>query len=128
MQNCCKNCHFLAKEWVDSGGRRNSFSWDDQERSDPRIKDNYSAKCAQGIWDTGIDPKLKSGLPELLQKQRGDTCFFVERQAGMSFQAAEKLHKIRYETRNLKKILLRTQWGIYVAAAGVVGELAVLDF
>ncbi len=41
----------------------------------------------------------------------------------MSFQAAEKLHKIRYETRNLKKILLRTQWGIYVAAAGVVVNL-----
>ena len=41
----------------------------------------------------------------------------------MSFQAAEKLHKIRYETRNLEKVLLRTQWGLYVAAAGVVVNL-----
>ena len=120
MRHRCQNCHFLAKEHVDPQGRRSLFSWDTQERSDLQIKGYYSAKCAQGIWDTGMDPNLNSRLPEILQKERRDTCFFIETQAGMSFPAARDLHKIRNENKNLKKSYRYTQIGLWMVAFGLL--------
>ena len=116
MQNCCKNCHFLAKENVNDAGHRGSSTWSAQERSDLHVKDYWAAKCVQGIWDTGIDPHLNSRLREILEKDRGDDCFFIETQDGMSFQAATALHKIRSENKNLKKSYRYTQIGLWIAA------------
>ena len=119
MKNCCKNCHFLAKESVNNAGDRYLFSWDTQERSALRVKEYYATKCAQGIWDTGIDPRLNSRLPEILQEQRRDDCFFIETHEGMSFQAARELHKIR----NMKKSYRYTQIGLWIAAIGLILNL-----
>ena len=59
---CCKNCHFLAKATVSVNGARHLWSWNEQERSDRRVNERDAAQCAQGVWDTGIDPHLNSRL------------------------------------------------------------------
>ena len=122
-KECCQNCHFLAKQINIGGAIGPRLSWDNEDRSNLQIKRDYAAQCEQGIWDTDIDPNLNLRLPEILQKQRRDTCFFIEAQAGMSFGAARALHKIRYETRNLKRTLLITQIGLWVSALGVIANL-----
>ena len=99
MRKCCQNCHFLAKEIVNDAGTRHRWSWNQRERSELRLKEHYAAQCAQGVWDTGIDPHLNAQLPKILLKQRGDSCFFLAAQSGMSFPAAEKLIALQ----NLKK-------------------------
>ena len=119
MRHCCKNCHFLVKEHRDPTGGIYRFSWNKRERSDLRVDEQYAANCFQGIWDTGVDPSLNKRLPEILNKQRRDDCFFIEPQEGMLFAAALELHKIR----NLKKSYLYTQIGLWIAAIGLVLNL-----
>ena len=91
MKKCCLNCHFLMKSTPSEAGKPLRFSWNKQELSQFRVSDHYAAECAQGVWDTGIDPGLNTQLREILQKKRGNSCFFIERQPGMSIPAAEKL-------------------------------------
>ena len=113
---CCKNCHFLAKATVSVNGARHRSSWNEQERSDRRINERAAAQCAQGVWDTGIDPHLNSRLDEILLEPRKDSCFFVKVQPGMSFAAAEKL----IELWNLKKSYWYAKCALWISIASVV--------
>ena len=107
MRHCCKNCHFLVKEHRDPTGGIYRFSWNKRERSDLRVDEQYAANCFQGIWDTGVDPSLNKRLPEILNKQRRDDCFFIAPQEGMLFDAALELHKIR---KSKKELSLYPNW------------------
>ena len=71
MRECCQNCHFLAKATVAASGPIHRWSWNEQERIDLHLKRGEAAQCAQGVWDTGVDPHLNSRLSEILLKQRG---------------------------------------------------------
>ena len=122
IRHCCRNCHFLAKELIDCRHVSN-HSWSAQDRKNLQIGDMYSAKCAEGIWDTGVNPELKLHLKEILLKQRQDRCFFVEVQEGMLFETARKLHRIRSESRNLKKSYRYTQLGLWIATLGLFMNL-----
>lgn len=101
-RKCCRNCHFLAKaSRSPTDGTSFRFSWNEGERSDPSsLSDHYAAECAQGVWDTGIDPSLKAQLPDILRKRRWGSCFFIRVQQGMSFPAAEKLLKLQKMRRS----------------------------
>ena len=117
-KQCCRNCHFLAQRSLKMGApiRAEKKSWSAQERSSSQRKAHLSPLCFQGIWDVEIGP---INIEDELRKPRGDTCFFIEAQEGMSFEAAQALHKIRSETRNLKKTLYITQIGLLISALGV---------
>ena len=49
--NCCKNCHFLAKNHVGPGGAVSRLTWNDKERSNCHIADHYSSECARGCLE-----------------------------------------------------------------------------
>ena len=116
IRHCCK-------KHMDIVGKKSNHSWSAHDRKNLQIKYMYSAKCAEGIWDTGVNPELKLDLEEILLKQRRDTCFFVEVQDGMLFETARKLHRIRSENRNLKKSHRYTQLGLWIAALGLFMNL-----
>ena len=118
LKKCCRNCHFLAKTAAAPDRRR--FSWDKKEREELEIPDHYTAECGKGIWNTAIDPNLKSRLSEILSEDRKDNCFFIENHPGMSFSAAEELHRIRNDNRQLKKSYRFTQVGLLIAALGLI--------
>ena len=123
MRKCCQNCHFLAKEIVNDAGTRHRWSWDQRERSELRLKEHCAAQCAQGVWDTGIDPHLNAQLPKILLKQRGDSCFFLAAQSGMSFPAAEKL----IELQNLKKSYWYARTALWISLiSAVVAAIAMV--
>ena len=97
--NCCRNCHFLAK-YVNSGyGYFNRWTWNAEERSDLQVKDFYGVECAKGIWSAGIDPEINSRLEEELLKERNE-CFYLEfdeATKSMTFDAATELLQLRRE-------------------------------
>ena len=70
----------------------------------------------RGVWDTGVDPHLNSRLSEILLKQRGDSCFFVEAQPGMLFDAAEKF----LELQNLKKSYRHARTALWISFTALV--------
>lgn len=117
-KKCCKNCHFLTKTTPSPG--RNRFSWDANEREELEVPEHYTSECRKGIWSTGIDPHLNSRLSEILLEDRKDNCFYIEYHPGMSFGAAEELHRIRNDNRQLKKSYRYTQAGLWIAAISVV--------
>lgn len=118
--HCCKNCHFLTKTVRDNVGDSFLFSWNIDERSKLELKEHYSASCYKGIWDTGIDSRLNSRMKDILLENRRDSCFFIEAQKGMSFQAATELHKIRSENRQLKRSYRYTQIALWLSAIGLI--------
>lgn len=120
----CQNCHFLNKTYRTDRGSESNHTWSREDRDNLNVKDHYAASCWRGIWDTGIDPGLNNQLPDVLTRGRRDECFFVEYHAGMSYQAATELHRIRNDTRQLKKSYRYTQIALWLAAAGVVGNFA----
>ncbi len=99
------------------------FSWTKGERDRLHIQDNCTATCSMGIWNTQLSPKLNSQLPEILKKERKDTCFFIEFHEGMSFPAARDLQKLRYENRNLKRSYRYTQIGLWIASISLAANL-----
>ena len=135
MKHCCRECHFLAREYPADfprhrdeallvGGMPQSrrMSWSKEERETGQMKHEKIASpmCCQGIWDAGIDPNLNSKLDELIDKNRKDDCFFIEHSEGMSFAGAIELHRIRNENRQLKRSYRYTLWGLIIAGIGLV--------
>ena len=129
MKHCCRECHFLAREYPPVSPRHHDDrpqsrrrSWTKEERETGQMKHENTASpmCYQGIWDAGINQELKSKLEEIIDKNRKDDCFFIEHSEGMSFDGATELHRIRYEIRHLKKSYQMTWWGLIIAAFGLI--------
>ena len=99
-KRCCRNCHFLNKTYYNFHGHRGNLTWSKEERDNLTvgnlgISSSYVESCWRGVWDAGIDPKLNEQLPELLTQNRGDTCFFIQYQEGMSYDGAIELQRER---------------------------------
>ena len=126
MKQCCLKCHFLAKSTRSDTGHELRFTWNERERSQLRVDDHYAAQCAQGVWDTGIDPHLKAKLPAILQKKRRNSCFFIKHQLGMSFKAAEKLLALKAAKRSTRKATIAL-WISFVSLV-TSGGLALISW
>ena len=129
FRHCCKNCHFLTKTTDPrNGGYR--FTWSKEDREKMKISEHYSAECGRGIWSTGIDPKLNTKISEILVQNRKDTCFFIEHNDGLSFSGARELHRLRSANHQLRKSYRYTQWGLWIAALGllVTTFITILEF
>ncbi len=97
MRKCCLNCHFLAKTHGEF-----KFAWDRTERAAGKV-DNppFRSMCRMGVWNPFIDQPDRP-LAEVLQKRRGNRCFFTPYQPGMSFDAAKKLLEQQAQQRRSK--------------------------
>jgi len=114
IKHCCRECHFLSRK--DSlHGHTNAWTKEEREKGQIKHKERFAVMCQQGIWDTGADPTLNSKLEEILNKNRKGECFFIEYTRGMLFDTAAKLHRIRYENRNLKRSLWIATVGLYIS-------------
>ena len=124
MKHCCRNCHFLAREDVIERAGRFTNTWTKEEREKGQMATlpglARASKCARGVWDTGVDPELKSKLDEILDQNRKGECFFIEHAEGMLFDAAKELHRIKYENQHLKKSYQFALWGLIIAGVGLV--------
>ena len=124
MERICRNCHFLAGECRDALGKVYSFSLDAAERVDlGRIKDHYSLKCQMGVWDEGVAPHITSRTETIYKTPRKNLCFFWPYQRNMLFDAARELQKRDQENRELKRSYFYTLIGLFIAAAGLVGDV-----
>ena len=128
MQSCCKNCHFLAKDFLD-GAKRATLSLRKWERESLPIENWHSVQCAHGVWSVNNNRRLTlivkqdvitNGVREIMGQPRGDTCFFWPVQEGMSLDAASTLQKRANENKELKKSHLLTQIGLGFAAVGLL--------
>ena len=126
VKHCCKNCHFLQWE-VGAGGDTRVFSWPRDERDKIRssIDRDYTASCHMGVWNTRIDPSLKSRLEEITSKDRKDTCFFMKIEDGMSFPAAKELERRASDRRAFLTTVRVAAAGLLIAAIGHVISLLV---
>ena len=123
MKKCCKNCHFLSKYIVSRDGKVHTFSWNAEERSVLKVSESYAAECHKGIWSEGISPEIKVELEEILLKDRTDSCFFIETQKGMSYQAADELFRLRRDNIQLRKSYNYTQVALWIAAFSLLANL-----
>lgn len=135
MKYCCRECHFLAREYPPDFPRHRDdmklvgnmpqgrcLSWTKEERETGQMKHQEIASpmCRQGVWDAGIDPKLTSRLEEIIDKNRKkDGCPFFEYSEGMLFQTALELHDKREENRRYKR-------NIFIAVVGLCIPIIVL--
>lgn len=123
MKKCCLNCHFLAKSRTNVAGQRERAFWNERELSQLHADHHFAEQCAQGVWNTGLEPKLKARLPEILQRNRGNSCYFFKRQPGMSFPAAEKLQAHEATNRADRKATIAIWISIATFLTGVVFAL-----
>lgn len=138
MKQTCKDCHFLFKE----GDKEPGKSWEEDERENTIPAGGFSfdridlffaaghnhVGCYPGIWRKEITQSnkesLKTDVQVEIEKNRKDSCFFVEYRKEMNFDAAERLQKRSWDNEQLKKSLTRTQIGLIIAGLGVFGNLA----
>ena len=123
LKKCCKNCHLLAKYTASRDGKVLTFSWNAEERSALQVSELYAAECHKGIWSEGISPAIKNEFNEILLKERADTCFFIETQEGMSYQAAGELFRLRRDNIQLRKSYRYTQIALGIAAFSLLANL-----
>ena len=127
MKHCCRNCHFLQKLHVYK--KENEFEtalikWDEDDRNSfSPLKDNLLVYCAKEIWHSPSGSRNISQLEGDLTKDRQDECYFVEYRERMGFEAADNLQRRQYETRQFNKSLRHTQYGLWMAAGGLVASL-----
>lgn len=83
--------------------------------------------CYKRVWSTSYLPHDHDiGAAEIepfreqMEKNRKESCFFVEHQEGMEWPAAEDLQRLQYENRNLKRSYRHTLWGLGIAGVGLV--------
>ena len=88
--NTCRDCQFLVKSIrAKRSNEASTLSWNEDERSSGELADtsgSFTPECARGIWSLGTEPKLI--LSEMLEEERGEDCFFVRAQKGMSHEGA----------------------------------------
>lgn len=104
-------------------------SWTKDQRSEAVPIGPYSrdrSGCFKGIWNQDWlehdeDGKVKTDVftSKILQN-REETCFFVEHQDGMTFEAAEDLQRLHYENRHLSRGYRDTQKSLRVAIVGII--------
>ena len=87
MSNCCRNCQFLAKissmPLMVTPAEPPPTPWNLEERRRLGVSSVEESLCWKGVWRESNEPALD--LKETLLEDRGDTCFFVEAQPGMTF-------------------------------------------
>lgn len=129
--NRCIDCHFLtvfirrhALVRTMSGGATaqavdTSRTWTERERKGMALEDADGATvgCWKGIWTEHTPDPLEGD--DILHQDRGDDCFFVEVQEGMSFEAADNLFQLKRQHRQLMMSYRYTQVGLWVAAIGI---------
>ena len=92
--------------------------------------------CFKGIWNQDWLPHDEEkrvdieSFKEKIFEDRAETCFFVEYQDGMTFEAADDLQRLHYENRHLAHGYRDTQRSLKIAIAGIVVSaiFAVLNF
>ena len=125
MKHCCRNCHFMASGLNQSGTSPTTLSKKQRERIKPQTGSVWG--CNRRVWNTSfLSQNDNSGAAEIepftdqMLKDRRESCFFVEHQEGMEWQAANDLQRLEYENRNLKKSYRYTLWGLIIAGIGLV--------
>ena len=120
-KHCCRECHFFAKRILVTHrlNERIYLALRQNERTSLQVdKDSGWLACAQGVWDDR-ERVVDESAEDMVDKARGETCFFWPAQSGMSFDAAKVLQERASENRELKKSHRHTQWGLLIAAAGL---------
>lgn len=127
IKHSCSKCHFLA--WGVNQVSIKPTTWDDDLRArlEPLSEGGrYRSGCNKGYWHESFLPQDDNGQTEIkafqdqVRKDRKESCFFVEYQEGMTWEAAEDLQRLQYENRNLKRSLLIATWGLYISAVAAV--------
>ena len=120
MKNC-KNCHFLTKETRIDDGKSHSFSLSSSERENLNaIAEQYSLKCAKGVWDEGVQPSLANDREHIIKLNRENFCFHLKVHEGMLFGAASELQKREEEYKKYNRTNMYTQIGLCIAAAALI--------
>ena len=122
MKHCCRNCHFLAREYVHDNGERYTFTWTKEEREKGQIrhKEFGAPFCWRGIWHTGVSQEMNSRLEEVIDKNRKNSCYFIEHSDGMIFSAAEELLGKRKEDRRHKRNSFIATTSLCISIAAVI--------
>ena len=125
MKHCCRNCHFLANEYVyqtvddnhEMVHRRILESWTQNDRAAKMPSLDGMVFCHHGVWKSHISSVRPKDLKHTLDQNRYDKCFYWPYQKGMSLEAAAVLQKRESENRQLKMSHRYTQIGLWISAA-----------
>lgn len=125
MKEICRNCHFLAKEYLEENtGRTLSFSLTQLERDkakqepDDVVKESYSLSCYMRVWDEGVvgAKQERNALVNLTPRK---SCFFFPHYPAMLYDAAKELQKRQSENEQLKKSNSYTRAALWIAATAL---------
>lgn len=123
------HCHFLQRRDRLESGQEHHSLWEDNEIENRKLKEKGNLArvpiCSQGVWDGGIDISLGNDdkrLKHVVEKNRKDTCFFIERDRLMNNDAAFRLWERSSENRALKKSYKYTLIALFITGTGTLGN------
>ena len=111
----------MARDLNIYGGIPKTLSKEQRELLKPQTGSVWG--CYRRVWNTSFLPhdhdigaaEIKPFTDQML-KDRRESCFFVEYQEGMEWEAANDLQRLKYENRNLKRSFTTAVLGLYISA------------
>ncbi len=131
MKHTCINCHFLAKEYRDNGGKPLSFTVSEKERKvanqgdEKFVNDTHSLKCHMGVWDEGLYANENSRIDCVSLIKRNNKCFYFPFDQSMMFDAAKELQKREQEFRQLKSSHMYTRIGLWLSSIALIAHAVI---
>ena len=125
---CCLSCHFLLKRSY-VGPEDHAFSVTCGERrklaegTDPGevFGNERNMECSKHVWDyANLHIDLRRHIRELLQQDRGESCFFYPFAEGMFLPAAVELERRAADRREAERDRALTRGAFWVAFAALV--------
>ena len=123
-KRCCRNCHFFAMRYFASlqPALTSVRPLTPNERATlPSEKNRQWLTCAQEVW--GIEKVGNEQLETIVDKARGEACFFRSVQEGMSFEAAKVLQERESQNRELKRSNRYTKTALAIATLGLIASV-----
>ena len=125
----CVNCHFLQRRDRFENGQEFTSHWNENEIENRKLDKagdwSQVPICSQGVWDGGIDTSLGSDdkrLKRTVEKNRKDTCFFIERDTLMNNDAAYRLWEKSSEHKEIKKSYKFALIALVITGTGTLGN------
>jgi hypothetical protein len=124
----CIDCHFFVE-----GDRENTVLIKASERESLRQGNNpwatrdLALSCSFGVWDEGLAPfdfLVDDRQQTIVEKDRGDSCFWWPYNPAMLLPAAKILQEREAKNREAEHDRILTRKALWIAAIALVANVA----
>jgi hypothetical protein len=134
-ERACVNCHFFTRKTEYAGGGVSQVPVPDTDRGNLRQsemnqlemsmdKRRYIVNCSRAVWEEKRGDTYANLRPQLVDRDRGEECYFRKYVPGMALPAAEELEAREQQARMAAQSMDLTRKSIKVATWGLFANVA----